>query len=209
MPFKIRLLLSSILLILSLGVAHASSLLVMGDSLSAAHNLRQQEGWVSLLKNSLAHSYPNVTINNASVSGETSQGGLSRFPSLLQEYTPNWVILELGANDALRGYPLDQTRANLGVMIEQAQQAGAQVLLLGNRIPQNYGKRYTDMFFGLYKTLADQYDVTYLPFMLEHVALNKTLMQQDGLHPTAEGQKQVLKNILPYLIPLLDKEKIQ
>ncbi|REG85680.1 arylesterase [Marinomonas pollencensis] len=209
MPFKIRLLINSIVLMLSLGIAHASSLLVMGDSLSAAHNLRQQDGWVSLLKTSLAHSYPNLIINNASVSGETSQGGLARFPALLKEYSPNWVILELGANDALRGYPLDQTQANLGAMIEQAHNANAEVLLLGNRIPQNYGKRYTEMFFGLYKTLADQYNLAYLPFMLKDVATDKALMQQDGLHPTAEGQKQVLKNIQPYIIPLLDKEKKQ
>jgi len=194
---------------LSLGVAHASSLLVMGDSLSAAHNLRQQDGWVSLLKTSLAHSYPNLTINNASVSGETSQGGLSRFPALLKEYAPDWVILELGANDALRGYPLTQTQANLATIIEQAHNANAEVLLLGNRIPQNYGKRYTEMFFGLYKTLADQYDLAYVPFMLKDVATNKSLMQQDGLHPTAAGQKRVLQNIQPYIIPLLDKEKKQ
>ncbi|MGO3344128.1 MAG: arylesterase [Marinomonas sp.] len=194
-------------MMLTLGVAHASStLLVMGDSLSAAHNLRQQDGWVSLLKTSFAHSYPNVVIQNASISGETTQGGLSRFPTLLQQYAPKWVILELGANDALRGYPLDQARTNLGTMIEQAQQANAVVLLIGNRIPQNYGKRYTDMFFGLYKTLSDQYDVAYLPFMLKNVALNKALMQQDGLHPTKEGQKTVLKNIIPYLVPLLNKE---
>ncbi|MEL0636804.1 arylesterase [Marinomonas sp. TI.3.20] len=212
MPFKIRLLLSSIVVMLTLNInaAHAAStLLIMGDSLSAAHNLRQQEGWVSLLKKPLAHSYPNVVIENASVSGETSQGGLSRFPALLKQYAPKWVVIELGANDALRGYPLDQTTLNLGKMIEQAQLANSTVLLIGNRIPQNYGKRYTDMFFGLYKTLADQYDVNYMPFMLKNVALNKTLMQQDGLHPTAEGQKVVLKNVLPYLIQLLDKEKKQ
>lgn len=212
MPFKIRLLLSSIVVMLTLNInaAHAAStLLIMGDSLSAAHNLRQQEGWVSLLKKPLAHFYPNVAIENASVSGETSQGGLSRFPALLKQYAPKWVVIELGANDALRGYPLDQTTLNLGKMIEQAQLANSAVLLIGNRIPQNYGKRYTDMFFGLYKTLADQYDINYMPFMLKNVALNKTLMQKDGLHPTAEGQKVVLKNVLPYLIQLLDKEKKQ
>lgn len=185
--------------------APKANLLVMGDSLGAAHNLRQQDGWVSLLKNSLSQSHPNINTINASVGGETTQGGASRFPTLLKEYQPRWVILELGANDALRGYPLDQTTKNLAKMIEQAQQEKATVLLIGNRIPQNYGKRYTEMFFGLYKTLADQYNLAYVPFMLEGVALDKSLMQSDGLHPNAKGQPIVLNNILPHLLPLLEK----
>jgi len=185
--------------------APTHNLLVMGDSLSAAHNLRQQDGWVSLLKTKLSQSHPQISIINASVGGETTQGGMARFPALLKQYHPRWVILELGANDALRGYPLDQTTKNLGSMIEQAQQNKAIVLLIGNRIPQNYGKRYTDMFFGLYKTLAEQYNVSYVPFMLKGVALNKNLMQSDGLHPNAKGQPIVLQTILPYLLPLLEK----
>ncbi|WP_233407660.1 arylesterase [Marinomonas spartinae] len=185
--------------------APTHNLLVMGDSLSAAHNLRQQDGWVSLLKTKLSQSHPQISIINASVGGETTQGGMARFPALLKQYHPRWVILELGANDALRGYPLDQTTKNLGSMIEQAQQNKAIVLLIGNRIPQNYGKRYTDMFFGLYKTLAEQYNVSYVPFMLKGVALNKNLMQSDGLHPNAKGQPIVLQTILPYLLPLLKK----
>ncbi|SBS37903.1 Esterase TesA precursor [Marinomonas spartinae] len=185
--------------------AQPHNLLVMGDSLSAAHNLRQQDGWVSLLKTKLSQSHPQISIINASVGGETTQGGLARFPALLKQYQPQWVILELGANDALRGYPLDQTTKNLSSMIEQAQQNKAKVLLIGNRIPQNYGKRYTEMFFGLYKTLAAKYNVSYVPFMLKGVALNKNLMQSDGLHPNAKGQPIVLQTILPYLLPLLDK----
>ncbi|SBS33995.1 Esterase TesA precursor [Marinomonas spartinae] len=185
--------------------AQPHNLLVMGDSLSAAHNLRQQDGWVSLLKTKLSQSHPQISIINASVGGETTQGGLARFPALLKQYQPQWIILELGANDALRGYPLDQTTKNLSSMIEQAQQNKAKVLLIGNRIPQNYGKRYTEMFFGLYKTLAAKYNVSYVPFMLKGVALNKNLMQSDGLHPNAKGQPIVLQTILPYLLPLLDK----
>lgn len=187
--------------------APASTLLVMGDSLSAAYNLRQQDGWVSLLENQLSQSNPNISVINASVSGETTQGGLSRFSALLTTHKPNWVVLELGANDALRGYPLNQTTINLEKMIEQAHQENAVVLLVGNQIPQNYGKRYTQMFFNLYKDIASKYNVAYLPFMLKGVALNKDLMQNDGLHPNKEGQPLVLQNILPYLQPLLDSIK--
>jgi acyl-CoA thioesterase I len=185
----------------------ASTLLVMGDSLSAAYNLRQQDGWVSLLKNQLSQSHPEIQVINASVSGETTQGGLSRFNDLLATHKPDIVVLELGANDALRGYPLDQTTLNLEKMIEQAQTSGAVVLLIGNQIPQNYGKRYTQMFFDLYKDIASKYSLAYLPFMLENVALNKDLMQSDGLHPNKAGQPIVLQNILPHLQPLLDNIK--
>ncbi|WP_289284143.1 MULTISPECIES: arylesterase [unclassified Methylophaga] len=185
----------------------ASTLLVMGDSLSAAHNLRPELGWVSLLENQLSESHPEISVVNASVSGETTQGGLARFKQLLSEHKPSWVILELGANDALRGYPLTQTKQNLESMIEQAHKADAKVLLVGNQIPQNYGKRYTEMFFNLYKELAEQYQLAYVPFMLKGVALDKTLMQADGLHPNKEGQPVVLQNIKPALLPLLDEAK--
>jgi len=185
--------------------ASTSTLLVMGDSLSAAYNLRKEAGWVSLLENQLSKSNPEIKIVNASVSGETSQGGLSRFASLLSEYKPRWIILELGANDALRGYPLEQTTKNLEKMIEQAHQSNAKVLLIGNKIPQNYGKRFTEMFFKLYENIANEYKLAYLPFMLEGVALNKSLMQDDGLHPNKDGQPLVLQNILPYLQPLFDE----
>ena len=187
--------------------ASASTLLVMGDSLSAAYNLRQQDGWVSLLENQLSQSHPEINVVNASVSGETTQGGLSRFNDLLATHKPNWVVLELGANDALRGYPLNQTTMNLEKMVEQAQEVNSTVLLIGNQIPQNYGKRYTQMFFDLYKDIATKYNIAYLPFMLENVALNKELMQNDGLHPNKAGQPIVLQNILPYLLPLLDNTK--
>jgi acyl-CoA thioesterase-1 len=186
-------------------VTSASTLLVMGDSLSAAYNLRQEVGWVSLLENQLSQSHPDIKVVNASISGETTQGGLSRFDSLVLEHKPCWVILELGANDALRGYPLQQTTKNLEEMIQQAHQVNAKVLLIGNQIPQNYGKRYTEMFYGLYEKIAKKYQIAYLPFMLEDVALNKSLMQADGLHPNKKGQVKVLQNILPYLKPLLDE----
>ncbi|WP_438969730.1 arylesterase [Methylophaga sp.] len=186
--------------------ASSSTLLVMGDSLSAAYNLRPEAGWVSLLDEQLSQSHPDIQVVNASVSGETTQGGLSRFKQLLTEFKPRWVIIELGANDALRGYPLDQTTKNLEMMIEQAHQSDAKVLLIGNQLPQNYGKRYADMFFGLYETLANQYTLHYVPFMLEGVALNESLMQGDGLHPNKAGQPMILKNILPHLKLLLDSD---
>ncbi len=208
--------LSTIMLLLISSLASASTLLIMGDSLSAAYNLRQQDGWVSLLEKQLSQSNPEIKIVNASVSGETSQGGLSRFQPLLETHKPTWVILELGPNDALRGYPLNQTTINLETMVEQAEQANSTVLLIGNQIPQNYGKRYTQMFFNLYKDIANKYKIAYLPFMLQDVALRKDLMLDDGLHPNKQGQKIVLNNILPYLEPLLlennkdnnDKDKI-
>ena len=207
MFFKRQLLLVSTVILFFSNLAYASTLLVMGDSLSAAHNLRQEAGWVSLLENELSQSHPDIKVVNASVSGETSQGGLSRFSPLLTETKPCWIILELGANDALRGYPLDQTTENLEKMIEQAHQSNAKVLLIGNQIPQNYGKRYTEMFFRLYENIANKYNIAYLPFMLESVALNKSLMLEDRLHPNKDGQPFVLQNIWPYLQPLLIESK--
>ena len=207
MFFKKQLLLFLYVILLSMNSVSASTLLVMGDSLSAAYNLRQEVGWVSLLEKQLSQSNPEIKIVNASVSGETTQGGLSRFSQLLQQYKPRWIILELGANDALRGYPLAQTSKNIEKMIEEAQRSNTKVLLIGNQIPQNYGKRYTEMFFTLYEKIAKKYKVAYLPFMLEGIALNKSLMLEDGLHPNKDGQPFVLQNILPYLQPLLIENK--
>ena len=207
MFFKKQLLLFFYVIFLNMNSASASTLLVMGDSLSAAYNLRQEVGWVSLLENQLSQSNPEIKVVNASVSGETSQGGLSRFSVLLKQYKPRWIILELGANDALRGYPLSQTSKNIEKMVEQAQQSNARILLVGNQIPQNYGKRYTEMFFTLYEKVANKYKIAYLPFMLKGIALNKSLMLEDGLHPNKDGQPFVLQNILPYLQPLLIENK--
>jgi len=195
-------------LLLASNIASASVLLVMGDSLSAAYKLRQEAGWVSLLENKLSKSNPDINVVNASVSGETTQGGLSRFTPLLSEYKPSWIILELGANDALRGYPLTQTRNNLEKMIELAHQSGAKVLLIGNQIPQNYGKRYTEMFYTLYEKLASKHMLAYMPFMLKDVALDNNLMQADGLHPNEVGQRVILKNIWPYVDTLLDQNGV-
>ncbi|MFT2111475.1 arylesterase [Marinomonas sp. 2405UD68-3] len=198
------LLMSALLLFTS--STYANSILVMGDSLSAAYNLKVNQGWVSLLENTPDFQKTNYSIINASVSGETTQGGLARLNALLKTHSPSIVILELGANDGLRGYPLNKTKGNLANMIEQSLAHNADVLLIGNRIPPNYGKRYTNQFFTLFQSLSEQYELeAYVPFMLDNVALNDSLMLDDGLHPNPEGQQYVLKNIMPFLMPMLSK----
>ena len=177
------------------------TLLVMGDSLSAAYGIEREEGWVYLLSERLegeAH------VINASISGETTSGGAQRFIDILGQRQPDIVLLELGGNDGLRGLPPSQMQANLATMIEQSQDAGAQVLLLGIDIPPNYGQAYRDAFTGVYLSLAEEYDVALVPFLLEDVALDNTLMQNDGIHPTADAQSIILDNVWPALEPLLE-----
>jgi len=178
----------------------------MGDSLSAAYRLPIEQGWVTLLEQNLQKDNPNITIINASISGETTQGGRSRLPKLLQQNTPDIVILELGGNDALRGYPLAKTKENLAFMIENAQQYTTDILLLGTRIPPNYGRRYSEAFLNLYQELTIQYKINHVPFMLENVALDKSLMFNDGIHPNAQGQIKVLGNIMPEVLSILDSK---
>lgn len=182
---------------------HASTVLVMGDSLSAAYQLPVEKGWVHLLESSVKQQDNQIHIINASISGETTQGGVSRLPSLLEQ-SPALVILELGANDALRGYPLKTTKKNLIKMIQDSKQAGAKILLIGNQIPPNYGRRYANAFYALYQDIAQQEEVSLVPFMLDNVALNQNLMLKDGLHPNAQGQTIVLQNIMPKVLPLLE-----
>ncbi len=201
----IKLLCISALLLFTSSI-YANSILVMGDSLSAAYNLKINQGWVSLLENTPEFQESNYSIVNASVSGETTQGGVSRLDALLKTHSPSIVILELGANDGLRGYPLNKTQDNLASMIQQSLDHNADILLVGNRIPPNYGKRYTEQFFTLFQSLANQFELnSYIPFMLDNVALNNNLMLEDGLHPNPEGQKIVLQNIMPFLLPMLSK----
>lgn len=177
--------------------ARAATLLVMGDSLSAGYGIDAQDGWVQLLAERLAQQDASHRVINASISGETSRGGLDRLPALLEEHQPALVLLELGANDGLRGYPVPRITSNLSRMIELSQRAGAQVILLGIQLPPNMGARYTEPFFDQYASLAEQYDLRYLPFLLEGVALTDALMQDDGLHPTAAAQPLVLDNVWP------------
>ncbi|MFY0664770.1 MAG: arylesterase [Natronospirillum sp.] len=182
--------------------ASGASVLVFGDSLSAAYGLSSpQQGWVSLLADHLEPKGHEVV--NASISGETTRGGLSRLPALLDRYQPDYLILELGGNDGLQGLDLDGIRTRLHTMIDLAHQANTEVILLGIRIPPNYGPRYTEPFFALFGELADADDLTYLPFLLEGVAENPDLMQSDGIHPTADAQPLILQNVLSILPPEL------
>ena len=191
---------------LSLGAAHAAApktVLVLGDSLSAAHNIPVEAGWVHLLDQRLDKMEPKWRAVNASISGETSLSGRNRLPALLQEYRPAVLVIELGANDGLRGLPLASLRGNLEAMIEQARQHGARVLLLGIELPVNYGPQYRDGLREVYAGLAREHHAALLPFLLEGVALDPSLMQPDGLHPVAAAEPRVLHNVWRVLQPLL------
>ncbi len=172
----------------------AGTLLVMGDSLSAAYGLSSPDaGWVSLLSDRLSEEH---TVVNASISGETTRGGLQRLPGLLDRYQPDHVILELGGNDGLQGQNIPEIRQRLQDMIDLSAAADAEVILLGIRIPPNYGPRYTEPFFNMFGELAEANDLDYfLPFLLDSVAEDPDLMQSDGIHPTAAAQPIILENV--------------
>ena len=181
------------------------TLLVFGDSLSAAYGLRAEQGWVTQLQQRLASEGYGYHVVNASVSGETTSGGRNRLQRALAQHRPSVVVVELGANDGLRGLPVKETQANLRAMIQAAQVAGAKVLLLGIHIPPNYGPQYTQAFDAMYTSLAAEMRVPLLPFLLEGIAMNTRYMQADGLHPNAAGQPRVLANVWPRLKPLLER----
>lgn len=188
------------------GVAQAAparTVLVLGDSLSAAHNMAVTQGWVHLLDARLSKMAPRWTVVNASISGETSLSGRNRLPALLATYRPGVVVIELGANDGLRGLPLTGLRDNLTAMVSAAQATGAKVLLLGIELPINYGPQYRDGLRAVYADLAQRKHVALVPFLLDGVALDQALMQPDGLHPLAAGEPRVLDNVWPQLAPLL------
>jgi acyl-CoA thioesterase-1 len=200
-----------LLLVCGIGVVQATStqsasaknVLVLGDSLSAAHNIPVEAGWVHLLEVRLKQMEPGWSVINASISGETSVSGRNRLPALLAQYRPRVVVIELGANDGLRGLPLTDLRGNLAAMIDAARHAGAKVLLLGIEMPVNYGPQYRDGLRAVYADLARDKHAALLPFLLDGVALNPSLMQDDGLHPTAAGEPRVLENVWAKLEPLL------
>ncbi|CAH0189183.1 arylesterase [Stenotrophomonas indicatrix] len=180
------------------------TVLVLGDSLSAAHNIPADAGWVSLLQQRVRQqSKTPPRIVNASMSGETTAGALTRLPGLLGREKPTVVVIALGGNDALRGLTPAQVQGNLEKMVQASQKAGAKVLLLGIDVPPNYGPGYRQRLAAAYRALATQYKVPLLPFLLEGVALQPGLMQADGLHPTAQAQPKVLDNVWPLLKPLL------
>ncbi len=176
----------------SLAQADSAKLLIVGDSISAGYGIPRGSGWADQLANALEHP---VDVINASISGETTVGGAARIGKLLQQHHPDIVVIELGGNDGLRGYPLDRIEKNLATMIEQSQQSGAcGVVLLGMRIPPNYGQRYSEGFFQLFATLATRYNTERVEFFLDNVAENPNLMQSDGIHPTTEAQPLLVDN---------------
>lgn len=177
------------------------TVLVWGDSLSAAYGIPVDKGWVSLLG---AEYKDTLSVVNGSISGETTQGGLTRLPEALEKFQPDLILLELGANDGLRGIKTEVIEENLKAMVELAQKADVDVVLLGIRIPLNYGFTYTQKFEQVFVDVAKEYELPLLPFLLEPVALDYDLMQSDGLHPTAEAQPQVLAHVMTVLKDVLD-----
>jgi acyl-CoA thioesterase-1 len=201
--WKQILLLISLLSWITPAPARAPVVLVLGDSLSSGYGINVSAGWVSLLQQRLKQQgYPHQLIN-ASISGDTTSSGRARLPRTLDLHHPDLVIIELGANDGLRGLSLASMRANLAAMIKQVRARDVQVLLIGMHLPSNYGPAYTEKFHAVYQELARELKIPFVPFLLEGVALNLDLMQADGLHPQAGAQERVLENVWPVLTPLL------
>lgn len=183
----------------------AQKILVLGDSLSASYGLSQTNGWVSLLQQRLAAEQFPYQVVNASISGETTSGGLYRINALLATHKPKLLILALGANDGLRGLALEKTQANLDTMIRRAKKNRAQVLLVGMRLPPNYGPAYTEKFHRLYEQLATKHQTQRVPFLLAPIADKREYFQADGLHPTAAAQPLILDTVWPVLQPMLKR----
>jgi acyl-CoA thioesterase-1 len=179
------------------------TVLVLGDSLSAEYGLARGSGWVALLEHRLRDEKLDARIVNASISGETTSGGLTRLPALLDQHHPSVVVIELGANDGLRGLPVATAEQNLRTMIALAQKNKAKVLLVGMRMPPNYGRAYTERFYGMYGELSRQLKTPLVPFMLEGVAQDPAMFQADRLHPVANAHSIILSNIWPKFAPLI------
>jgi acyl-CoA thioesterase-1 len=193
------------MLALASGSAYSApkTVLVVGDSLSAEYGIARGSGWVALLERKLKSENIDARIVNASISGDTTSGGRSRLPALLQQHKPSVVVLELGANDGLRGLPVASAEDNLRTMVALSQQNKAKVLLVGMRMPPNYGRAYTERFAGMYKELSTDLKVPLVPFMLDGVALEPMNFQADRLHPLATVHPVILNNIWPQLAPLI------
>jgi acyl-CoA thioesterase-1 len=193
------------LAVVCLPAAHAAeqTIVVVGDSLSSGYGIAAEQSWVAMLEDRLQAEGYGYKIVNASIAGDTSAGGLARLPRLLDSHDPQLVVIELGGNDGLRGQPVATLRANLSKMIELSKESGAQVVLAGIQIPPNYGQTYTQALAAVYPELAARFDAPLVEFILEDVALNRELMQPDGIHPNAAGQKVVFANVWRVLGPLL------
>ncbi len=192
-----------VLILTTSATLSAKTILVLGDSISAAYGIPADAGWVTLLQQKLQQQGSDDQVINASFGGATSESGVQRLPGLLTQYQPDILLLELGGNDGLQGKPVPYITQNLRTMIMTAQASQVQVVLLGIKIPPNYGSRYTEPFFQQYESLADEYKLFYVPFILEGIAENPALMQNDGIHPVAEAQPMIVQNIWPVLAPLL------
>ena len=183
--------------------ALAKSIVVLGDSISAGYGMNASQGWVNLLQQKFNREQKAHVISNESISGDTTAGGLARIDQALARHKPDVMLLELGANDGLRGLSPVEMKNNLIEMVRRSEKAGAKVMLLGMKIPPNYGKRYIDMFYNIYPQIAEELKVPLVPFILEDVALKPELMQIDGLHPNALAQPFIAEKIAAYLQPLL------
>ena len=191
--------------LLLVGVARAETVLVIGDSIGAGYGLEEHERWVQLLETKLRKDQPDLDIINASISGDTTSGGLARLPAALERFEPSLVIIELGGNDGLRGYPVKQMQKNLEAMSTLAQEAGAQVLIAGMLIPSNYGPAYLQRFADAFVNAAENTDASLLPFLLEPIATERDYFQKDGIHPNAEAQPLIAEHVLQGLQTLFNK----
>ena len=180
-----------------------SSILVLGDSISAGYGMNVDDGWVNLMNQTLRQRELAYRMVNASISGETTMGGLKRLPDLLQEHAPSIVVIELGGNDGLRGYPTTKIMDNLLTMTDLVKAAGAQPVIITMRIPPNYGPRYTRAFEQVFADAAEQSKATLVPFLFEELAVDAQMMQDDGIHPTAKAQPLLVEGFLPYLLDLM------
>jgi len=198
----------TVVLLLLAAPAWPTTVLVVGDSISAAYGLAERDGWVQLAEDALSEQGKELTMVNASISGDTTSGGLARLPAALSRFQPDVVVIELGGNDGLRGYSLKDMRENLTAMVEASQAADAKVLLLGMQIPSNYGAAYTRRFFQIYEKVANNTGAALVPFFLEPIALERKYFQPDGVHPTLEAQPILLNHVLPALQALLPAEAV-
>jgi acyl-CoA thioesterase-1 len=192
----------SLLILIAAAATHAAgppTILVFGDSLSAGYGVDVDQTWVALLQSRLDSQGYEYRVINASISGETTQGGMTRIDAALNNFSPDLVILELGGNDGLRGFPTEVIKENIRTIIESSRNHGAAAVILGIRIPTNYGPRYSRAFEGIYSELAEELDVPWIEFFMEGIALNDELMQEDGIHPTAEAQPMLLDNAWPVI----------
>lgn len=181
--------------------AEKRSILIYGDSVSAGYGMTQPESWPALLGADLALSHPGIRLTNSSVSGETTTGGLNRFTKALEVHAPDLVVLELGGNDGLRGYPISSIQSNIGEMIALCQAQNIKVILIGMVLPPNYGRRYTTAFEGLYRSLVEQYELTgFLPYLLNGIGTDPNLIQRDGIHPTRAAQPLIKDQIKPLIL---------